>query len=77
MGKERSDIERDILFVAEFVSAAVTLYFMWQLVKNDASFTELRMRYFRALSRGSKKVAEKASVIAANADTAYWSVAQR
>ena len=73
--RERSEVERDVLFVAELVSAAVTLYFTWQLVKNDDSFKEIRMRYFRGVSRVSKTVAEKASTIAANADTAYWSVA--
>lgn len=77
MSRERSDVERDILFVAEFVSAAVGLYFTWQLLKSEDSFREIRMRYFRAIARTSKVVADKASELAANADTAYWSTATR
>lgn len=73
----KSEIERDILFVAELLSAVVGLYFTWQLVKTDDSFREFRMRYFRTVSRASKTIADKASTVAANADTAYWSVANR
>ena len=73
----RADTERDILFAAEFASALLGLYIAWRMFRDEDSFKELRMRYFRSVSRTAKKVADGASVIAAQADTAYWATTNR
>jgi len=73
----RADIERDILFMAELASALIGLYIAFKMLKDEDSFKELRMRYFRTVSRTAKKVANGAAVIAAQADTAYWATTNR
>jgi len=73
----RADTERDILFMAELTSALIGLYIAFKMLKDEDSFKELRMRYFRTVSRTAKKVSENASVIAAKADTAYWATTNR
>ena len=73
----RADTERDILFAAEFASALLGLYIAWKMFRDEDSFKELRMRYFRTVSRTAKKVADGAYVIAAEADTAYWATTNR
>lgn len=74
---EKKEIERDLLFALEFATAAISLYIAWQILARDVAFRELRMRYFRGVSRTATKVADRASVMALNANTAYWQTAQR
>ena len=74
---EKKEIERDLLFALEFATAAISLYIAWQILARDVAFRELRMRYFRGVSRTATKVADRASIMALNANTAYWQTAQR